>query len=228
LATQNEHGRLIAAAAKATLAPIGCIRRGQSRSWLSDQRYWAIMIEFQPSGFSKGSYLNVGASWLWQDKSNGGLAFNVGYRVEGSGFIDFEDAEQFGPLVAKMARQAAEAVQALRAAFPSVASISQYLNARQNPRSSQMFHAGVAAGLNGEPSNARRLFTQIQTCPVTEDWEAKLHAQAAALNAVLDDPVSFRSLVRRAIDTRRAQARLPPIADCLAELGAPPPAPGQC
>ena len=220
MATQNEHGRLIAAAAKAALAPIGCTRQGQSRTWLSDQHYWAIMVEFQPSGWSKGSYLNVGASWLWQERSNGVLAFNVGHRVEGSDFISFENAEQFRPLVAKMASQAAEAVLAMRVRFPSIAAISRYLNAVHDERDTRMFHAAVAAGLNRELEIARRLFKRIADCPVTADWEAKLHAQAAALAKLLEDSVQFRSAIRRAIDTRRAQAHLPPMVDCLDESNA--------
>ena len=51
MAKQNEHGRLIAAAAKAARAPLGCKRKGQSRLWFSDERYWLITVEFQPSGW---------------------------------------------------------------------------------------------------------------------------------------------------------------------------------
>ena len=99
MAKQNEHGRLIAAAAKAALAPLGCRRVGQSRTWISDQRYWLIVIEFQPSGWSKGSYLNVGAMWPWYARK--GLFFHAGYRV--ADFIPFENREQFGPLIMGLA-----------------------------------------------------------------------------------------------------------------------------
>jgi hypothetical protein len=218
MATQNEHGRLIAAAAKAALAPIGCVRRGQSRVWLSDQRYWAIMIEFQPSGFSKGSYLNVGASWLWYEKGNGGLVFNVGYRVARAGFIPFENSEQFRPLIERMAVQAAEEVLAIRAKFPSIAAISRFLNAEPNRQLIHMFSAAVAAGLNREFELSRRSFEEVLNCAVDHDWKAKLLSQAAALIALLDDPTQFRAEVRRTIDARRRQARLPPIADCLEGL----------
>jgi len=219
MALENEHGRLIAAAAKAALSPIGCLRSRQSRVWLSDQRYWAIMIEFQPSGFSKGSYLNVGASWLWQEKSNGALNFNVGCRVEGSGFIPFESAEQFRPLIERMALQAAEAVLALRAKFPSIAAVSRYLNPRPNMEPIYSFHAAVAAGLNCEFEVAHRIFEWIKSCAIEDDRQMRLHSEAAALAALLDDPAQFRSAVRRTIDIRRTQARLPPIADCLEGLG---------
>ncbi len=216
MATQNEHGRLIAAAAKAALSPIGCMRRGQSRVWLSDQRYWAIMIEFQPSGFSKGSYLNVGASWLWYDRL--GLAFNVGYRVAGAGFISFENSEQFRPLIETMAAQAAEAVLAMKAKFASIAMISRFLNGEPNRQLNHMFSAAVAAGLNHEFELSRKRFDELFSYPPEYEWEAKRHVEAAALLALLDDPAQFRAAVRCTIDARRTQARLPPIADCFEGL----------
>jgi hypothetical protein len=219
VATQNEHGRLIAAAAKAALAPIACVRRGQSRVWLSDQRYWAIMIEFQPSGFSRGSYLNVGASWLWYERP--GLAFNVGYRVARAGFISFENSEQFRPLIERMAAQAAEEVLAMRAKFASIAMISRFLNGDPNRQSSDMFGAAVAAGLNHEFELSRKRFNELLSYPADDEWRVKRHSEAAALLALLDDTAQFRAAVRRTIDARRSQARLPPIADCLEELDSP-------
>jgi hypothetical protein len=216
MATQNEHGRLIAAAARAALAPIGCVRRGQSRVWLSDQRYWAIMIEFQPSGFSRGSYLNVGASWLWYERP--GMAFNIGYRVACAGFISFENSEQFRPLIERMAAQAAEEVLAMRAKFASIAMISRFLNAEPNRQLVHMFSAAVAAGLNREFELSRKRFHEMLSYPADDDRRVKQHSEAAALLALLDDTAQFRAAVRRTIDARRRQARLPPIADCLEGL----------
>ena len=41
-------------------------RVGRPRCRVSDERYWLFMRgEFQPSAWSKGSYLNVRPSWLW-------------------------------------------------------------------------------------------------------------------------------------------------------------------
>ena len=171
------------------------------------------MIEFQPSGFSKGSYLNVGASWLWYERP--GLAFNVGYRVAGAGFISFENSEQFRPLIERMAAQAAEAVLALRAKFASIAMISGFLDAEPNRQLVHMFSAAVAAGLNRESELSRKRFHEMLSYSAEYEWEAKLHSEAAALLALLDDTAQFRAAVRRIIDARRAQARLPPLADCL-------------
>jgi hypothetical protein len=59
MAKADEHARLIATAAKAALQPLGFVRRGRSRFWFADQGFWIIFAEFQPSGWSKGSYLNM-------------------------------------------------------------------------------------------------------------------------------------------------------------------------
>jgi len=111
MAKQNEHGRIIATAAKATLLPIGCRRIGQSRCWISDQRYWIILIEFQPSAWAKGSYLNVTPHWLW-------LRYGANdYHPRPADFIPFENAERFTPLIENMAAVAARTVLDMRARF---------------------------------------------------------------------------------------------------------------
>ena len=173
------------------------------------------MIEFQPSGFSKGSYLNVGASWLWYDRP--GLAFNVGDRVARAGFISFENSEQFRPLIETMAAQAAEEVLAMRAKFASIAMISRFLNGEPNWQPSELFGAAVAAALNHEFELSRKRFHELLSYPVVDEWRVKRHAEAAALLA-LHVSAQFRAAVRRTIDARRRQARLPSIADCLEGL----------
>jgi len=111
MAKASEHGRIIAAAAKAALAPLGCTRRGQSRIWQDDLRYWAINVEFQPSGWSKGSYLNIHVAWLWTVTHG----YQFSYRA--GSFVAFETVEQFTPLVTQLAAVAEAEVQKIRARF---------------------------------------------------------------------------------------------------------------
>ena len=86
MAKQNEHGKLIAAAAKAALLPLGCRRKGQSRCWFSDERFWYIFIEFQPSAWSRGTYLNVSPIWFFLEPWGGEAA----HRLDN--YIKFESA----------------------------------------------------------------------------------------------------------------------------------------
>jgi hypothetical protein len=218
MATQNEHGRLIAAAAKAALGPIGCFRRGQSRVWLSDEGYWAIMVEFQPSGFSKGSYLNVGASWLWSTTWKSGLAFDVGDRVAGVGFVPFENAEQFRPLITEMAKRSAQEVQAIRQKFSSIDAISLYLGGRSGSTHWDFFHAAVASGLNGDTDSARSYLQQLDATASSFDWQRELHSEAAQLAAVLEDHERFVEIVRQKIRQRRLKGSLLSIDDPFATM----------
>ena len=66
---------------KMTLAPEGLFRVGASRRWIDDNGYFVIQVEFQPSAYDRGSYLNVGISFLWEASEglNETLAFNIGY-----------------------------------------------------------------------------------------------------------------------------------------------------
>ncbi len=75
-AAAPDHNAVLRTAARAALLPLGLIQRGRSRVWLDDRGWFLIVVEFQPSSWSKGSYLNVAAMWLWRDKDY--LSFDYG------------------------------------------------------------------------------------------------------------------------------------------------------
>lgn len=61
----SDHNRIIARTAREHLAPSGFFQAGSSRMWLEDNGWFMVMAEFQPSGFSKCSMLNMGLHFLW-------------------------------------------------------------------------------------------------------------------------------------------------------------------
>jgi hypothetical protein len=63
------HDRIIADAAKAALGPLGFKRKGRSRTWLADHGWWLTVVEFQPSAWSKGSYLNVWPALTYRQRA---------------------------------------------------------------------------------------------------------------------------------------------------------------
>jgi hypothetical protein len=111
------HDRIIAEAAKASLRPLGFQRKGRSRTWLADHGWWLTIVEFQPSAWSKGSYLNVAAHWLWSGV--GVLSFDFGDRA--SEFVDYVSDDQFTPAAARLAEMAAQEAQRLAQTFTSAA-----------------------------------------------------------------------------------------------------------
>jgi len=217
MAGASEHGRIIAAAATAALEPLGCVRRGQSRIWQDDRRYWAINVEFQPSGWSKGSYLNVHVTWLWAAVTRG---YQFSYRA--GSFIPFETAEQFAPLMADMAATAAAEVKKVRERFKSYPAILAHIraSAARRPDFWNDYDAGVASALAGDIADAQQYFAQIDAWD-TEGWPWRIPAKenASRLKALLGSPQSFQNAILADIALRRQFMRLPPDAHCLDELG---------
>jgi hypothetical protein len=210
MAKQDEHGRLIAAAAKAALAPLGCKRVRQSRFWFSDQGFWTVSIEFQPSGWGKGSYLNVGANWLWYPKSAWGFSFSEDIRIEDAGFIRFEDAEQFTPLIAATAARAAQEVLRLRQKYKSLTDIYKHLLTRASRNGLHAYHAAVAAGLIGDMATSRQLFHRLENWETYgHDWQEEIKSNGAPLAKLVDNPIEFRSTILAIIEDVRSRLHLP-------------------
>lgn len=106
--------KLIAAAAKTGLAPLGVRRKGRSRTWIDDHGWWLINVEFQPSSWATGCYLNVGTQHLWVPR--GHLCFENHERpLGGSHFVEFTgDEDSFATAMIDVVDAAASAVRRLR------------------------------------------------------------------------------------------------------------------
>ena len=83
----EQHNNIINVAAKNCLAPEGLFRKGNSRCWIDDNDWFMIQVEFQPSAYGQGSYLNVGIDFLWErtKELNEVLAFAYGGRMSVNG-----------------------------------------------------------------------------------------------------------------------------------------------
>jgi hypothetical protein len=213
MAKTSEHGRLIAAAAKAALAPLGCKRKGQSRIWYADHRLWVILVDFQPSGWSKGSYLNMGVTWLWHH----GSGRDISYRPVD--FIPFKTVEQFAPQINKMAARAAQELSILREKFKSFSDVYQYITSHASRDSWPTYNAAVACGLVGDITASRRFFERMKAWPTHGyAWEQQLKSDSAELAALLDEPTKFQSAILAIIEKRRSVMHLPPDPHCLDAL----------
>ena len=94
------HNKIINQTAKEILSPHGIFQKGKSRLWIDDNGWFLTIIEFQPSGWSKGSYLNVGLHFLWTetDYITFGFSYKNNTRIffnNGKQFIWYENDKQF-------------------------------------------------------------------------------------------------------------------------------------
>lgn len=207
------HDRIIADAAKAALGPLGFKRKGRSRTWLADHGWWLTVVEFQPSGWSKGSYLNVAAHWLWSE--TGTLSFDFGGRI--AEHVEYLTDAQFTPAAAQLAERAAVEAQLLTETFESLSKAAKVLLEETQTKSGQPhlhpgwsdYNAGVAAALVGRPDEARKMFTRILDSPAPPG--SVLHPAAANMAQLLSDPIGLRGKVNSLIKRQREALRLPPL-----------------
>lgn len=60
------HNKIIKTTVKEFLEPENLFQIGSSRSWVDDNGYYFIIVEFATNGYSKGASLNAGVSFLWE------------------------------------------------------------------------------------------------------------------------------------------------------------------
>lgn len=205
MSSEGEHGQIIAAAARAALVPLGFRRKGRSRVWYADRGFWLSVVEFQPSGFCKGSYLNVGVHWFWGPQDFLSIHYtDAGRRT----FIEFTGVEQFKPLAEQQAASAADASTAFCARFKTIedtartlASDSEQLTLLTGQAGGWPdFHAAIALGLAGEVVAARALLRAV--IKSFEGWPAMLEP-VVKYEALLGDPVGFRAAAENQINRKR-------------------------
>lgn len=207
MASTGIHSKLLNQAAEEILGALGLFQHGRSRTWFDDRGWWLIVVSFEPSSWSKGSYLNVAAMWLWDKKDY--VSFDVGGRVEQ--FVRFENEAQFWPEARRLALSARTHVLQLRERFSSISQTARFLNsyASKTPTPWPMFHAAVALGYAGESNDAERWFRKLHQMKAEYDWQQALQVAAREFASLLHDGPAFRSRLREEIVAARKLLKLP-------------------
>jgi len=210
--TEVDHNKVIAAAAKTHLSPIGMVRKGRSRTWLLDRYWWLGIVEFQPSSWARGTYLNVSLMWLWEPTDS--LAFEVEPRRRGQ-FV--EVGQDFGTQAARLASEAGEAITGLVARFDTVAKVIEYLEPRAvKSGARKLGHLATAYGLLGDMNRARQTFEQAVVARENE-WSGPWRALSYLLDArdAAAEQSTFRNWVYGTVTATRAALKLPATGDAL-------------
>lgn len=212
VATQDIHSRLLTHAARRHLRPLGLQQKGRSRSWVDDRGWYLIMVEFQPSGFSKGSYLNVGAHLLWRATPH--PTFDIGHRVED--FVSYETESQFGPEADRLALCAAAEVQALRKQLTSPGTVATLIP--DQGLGWKAYQRAIALALSDQGERAAGEFHYIAADLEEEDRPVfiQMREDCKRLAVLAGNPTGFRSAMLEVIAGQRAQMRLPVLLDPLA------------
>ena len=110
------HNKIIKTTAKKFLEPENLFQIGNSRTWLDDCGYYAIIVDFYSRSYVKGAGLDVGVTFLWEfTKSlSETLAYNY-YTEVYAGFIEYKnDDETFQIGIERLAKKALEKINEYR------------------------------------------------------------------------------------------------------------------
>jgi len=201
----------IAASAKQVLGPLGLTRKGRSRTWLDDHGWWLGVVEFQPSAWGPGSYLNVGAMFLWRPTDQ--LAFEILDRV--ADFSPATDQADFQVALETKAEQAAQAVLTLRQRLRNLDDVIGYFAARTPTRHMyEAAHLGTAYMLAGDIARGQQsldLALELRENASSSMWRASEWLLTARVAAAAE--TTFRNWVTDTMNSTRAALRLPAAVD---------------
>jgi hypothetical protein len=206
-----DHNTEIAAAAKSVLAPLGCVRKGRSRIWLDDHGWWVGVVEFQPSGWSKGSYLNVAASYLWKPAfMQSVLSFDV--LIGPKPWYDAIEGESFMEKAMALASIARGSLISLREHHRSIAAAADWLQTQWIEGTLwQHYDLGVALGLAGRVESSQHHFRSVADWVLEIEWEKDLARDCAGYAALVEDRHAFKAAIRERIQATRGALKLAAI-----------------
>jgi hypothetical protein len=225
VSVQHAHTKLLNAAAREVLRPLGIVQLGRSRTWLDDRGWWVGVIAFQPSSWNRGNYLCVCVSWLWHRKEEvDDLPCHFGGRVpapHGGEFIQYESDDQFAPLALQFTMAAADRMQRYRDLFPTIEAAAATLRKTERDQSlDESINTGIALGLVGDANAARRMFTRcIDYFESGEEseWRTEIdeieYERTRLLSELVLDRARFRERIRDDVKQARAALKLDPDAE---------------
>jgi hypothetical protein len=217
VSVQHPHTKLLNAAARDVLRPLGIVQKGKSRTWLDDRGWWLGVVEFQPSDWARGSYLNVGVHWLWNPNAH--LTFDFGHRVDGLGrrVVRYESDEQFAPLARELAVIAAEKACSYRDLFRTLDACARELRRADPDDRIQSLNAGIALGLVGDPLAAGEMFSRyvswfesnVELEWTRHDLQVERYERGRLLSTLAHDVSAFRERIGQDVREARAMLKLP-------------------
>jgi len=203
-----DHNRIVSGIAKEVLSLLGLKRQGK-RLWYDDHGWFAIVVEFQPSSWDKGSYLNVGISFMFYENAH--WTFDHGYREES--FVTAKSEDQFTGAFRRIVDAAARSVRRYRDLAASPAELyGAITRPLTHPGDWGHYYAGILAGLAGNIDEARFHLSLLAEVPCTCAWMHGRRIRCLELLQRLDDPEGFRESMLGIIMRCRA-ARLPEVLD---------------
>jgi len=202
--------RALRDAGRRVLGELGmCHRRSSPRLWWLDRGWWLVNVEFQPSSWQVGSYLNVGLQHLWDVRDHHVFEYGDRVPINGEPFVDLAvdepDVRAAADAIAHAARQA---VQAWLARLADDHVHLRWLQA-QGGTGWNGLNSAIATQLAGDQA-ADSFLAAATGLDHSIGWQRDLADDCRHLAALSNDPTQFRDVITSRISTTRAHLKLDP------------------
>lgn len=204
-----DHNKIIRDAANSVLKPNGLFQKGTSRTWIEDNGWYLTVVEFQPSGWAKGTYLNVAIHFLWDDKDyiSYDYCIHAGvYNSRVNDFVAFDgDEGRFFEQVRSLAETAMEKVRQYRQ-FCDWEYAQREIQKNRGHILHMLYQNMMICGLRCDPDAA--VFCEKLLCELRRtdaSWAEKYRAEVAQqIVPIVNDPQRFHTYVLGKITAQRA------------------------
>jgi hypothetical protein len=207
MTTQIDHNKLLKKIAKERLKPYEIVQQGQSRTFLYDRGWFTIVIEFQPSSWSKGTYLNIGVDFNFYPRDY--FAFGYGYREKG--FEEFKDEEQFNKLVNELCELTIKRVQELEQKFTDLWTALKTVEKEKADDTWRIYEVAILNILTSNFDKARKQLFQVSKTNCEYDWEIERKKVADELLDWLKEKPRDLDKIENLINKTRQLKKLPTV-----------------
>jgi hypothetical protein len=200
-----DHNRLLKQIAREKFQPYGIVQQGKSRTFLYDNGWWTVVVEFQASSFSRGTYLNIGVDLNFYPRDY--FAFTYGSREKG--FEQAKDEAHFVHIIGEYCDFAINKVAELKSKFKDVPTAINSFKTGVSGDSWDLFNLAILHGLAGNFGECKKHLTAIRNRKCEYDYELKRLDLVKEILTWLDDTQSFRGKIGGLINRARQLKKLP-------------------
>lgn len=181
------HNKIIKTTVKEFLEPKNLFQVGSSRSWLDDNGYFFVIVDFSSNGYSKGATLDTGVSFLWEstESLNELLSYNYGCQVNAC-YVEYKnDDEEFKAGIEKLAKRALEKVDEYRnfsnMEYAKSCLQKQVDNLPEHRRFWELYDLAMLCFLKGDFEEGKEVFEhylqRLKDSFYSEDYYIEWHEQ---------------------------------------------------
>ena len=170
MSSKNPHSKIITKKAREMLLPLGVKQKGRSRLWIGDEKWYVILVEFQPSKARKGTYLDLGITWLWYPKPY--FSYDVGGK-QGQ-FVEYKSDEQFLQSFTSLTKDVPHKINNIKNSLSTMQGAYQYASTSNNLGKDEGWlnlNLGVLAILAGKRKTGVDLLKSVESKEVKTSWQ---------------------------------------------------------